>query len=753
MDPLFKADPFLLCRQGIRCTSFFQQKPIEKKLALKYNTKRILSEAIMNRILSILIAALLMLTSFVVVYAEGYSNSIGSFPSIDGFDDLSDAKVMLFDVDSGAMLYQKNACAQAKPGSLTTIMTALLLIENTRDGDWDTPIHALKQTNSSWSERGAQMGLAIGDTPTRRDLLNALLLCGAADAAYVTYELVSGSEAAFVDAMNARAIELSMDNTHFENGFGLGSNSHYSCARDMAYLTIEAMKHDIFAQVVSSQSYTCSSGCRGILLNNSNTALESPDCFGIKSGEDSEKEHCAIIGYIEGDARLSAVVLEAASESSAYSIVERLVSAGFTSYMTECGLRSYSPTNAIFTVTADTVLLSEPGGSPVRNAVSGEKLHICGSTDFNGNVYYCINDSEGYLWADSAALSFNAYVNDIFIENGAELSCEIDTGAQIETNAFISTHHIIESVKLTIAFADGTPVFTDSAAPGIHGTFELGSSGISEHLKSISIQEGVYTCTLDIEASATIPGCESVTINQRNVSILAVSTGGSCISYNANSGQDAPLGECFFGSTIIPQAVPSKTGCVFSGWNTMPDGTGTTYNPGDEVLSDDSLTLYAVWSAGISSWNASVEAAYDSSLRLSGSIENPAGILTIKLAILADGVSTYENVFPCDSNTVDASAFTSKQPIELAPGEYVVELYGMSSDTSEELIFSQNLSVSSSHQTEPVQTAEAIFPQTTQESGESGFSLGSIPIWVWFVLGMAVVAGLICAIVIIIKRG
>ncbi|MBO4306488.1 MAG: InlB B-repeat-containing protein, partial [Clostridia bacterium] len=351
------------------------------------------------------------------------------------------------------------------------------------------------------------------------------------------------------------------------------------------------------------------------------------------------------------------------------------------------------------------------------------------------------------------ALSFNAYVNDIFIENGSELSCGIDTGAQIETNAFISTRHIIESVKLTIAFADGTPVFTDSAAPGIHGTFELGSSGISEHLKSIPIQEGVYTCTLDIEASAAIPGCESVTINQRNVSILAVGTGGSCISYNANSGQDAPLGECFFGSTIIPQAVPSKTGYVFSGWNTMPDGTGTTYNPGDEVLSDDSLTLYAVWNAGISSWNASVEAAYDSSLRLSGSIENPAGILTIKLAILADGVSTYENVFPCDSNTVDASAFTSKQPIELAPGEYVVELYGMSSYTSEELIFSQNLSVSSSHQTEPVQTAETLSPQSTQESGESGFSLGSIPIWVWFVLGMAVVAGLICAIVIIIKRG
>ncbi|MBR0134560.1 MAG: D-alanyl-D-alanine carboxypeptidase, partial [Clostridia bacterium] len=183
----------------------------------------------MKRIIAIA-ASLIMLLSFGTAFADGLSDPLPPVVPVSVFEDLGETRAVLVDIDSGAILFSRNSDKQAKPGSLTALMTALLLMENTAPADWNVFLPALKEVNSSWSGRGNQMGLEKGDTPSRADLLYGLLLEGAADAAYTTAVLVSGSESEFVSAMNVRARELGMTGTKFDNGYGLGSGGHYTCA-------------------------------------------------------------------------------------------------------------------------------------------------------------------------------------------------------------------------------------------------------------------------------------------------------------------------------------------------------------------------------------------------------------------------------------------------------------------------------------------------------------------------------------------
>ncbi|MBQ1892961.1 MAG: hypothetical protein II155_02525, partial [Clostridia bacterium] len=146
----------------------------------------------MKRISAILLIFALSALMISPALAGAYNDALPLPEPITGVEDIGSTPALLFDVDTGAVLFDNRSDAGAKPGSLTTVMTALLLIENTDPGEWDTPLKALKEVNSSWSRRGAQMGLEKGMTPTRRDLLNALLLQGAADASFVTSSIISG---------------------------------------------------------------------------------------------------------------------------------------------------------------------------------------------------------------------------------------------------------------------------------------------------------------------------------------------------------------------------------------------------------------------------------------------------------------------------------------------------------------------------------------------------------------------------------
>jgi uncharacterized repeat protein (TIGR02543 family) len=703
----------------------------------------------MKRFCSFIISLILILCLVPSASAEGLSDALPALEPFTEFSDLGRTRAVLFDLDTGEALYSRNGDSASKPGSLTVIMTALLLIENTPEGEWDDPIPAIKDVGTRWSRRGASMGLEEGETPTRRDLLYGLMLAGAADAAYVSGELIYGSEADFITAMNNRARELGLDGTHFDNGFGMGSNDHYTCANDMARLTFEAMKQPMFASAASAQSFTCSQGAHGAQLGNTNTALASSGCIGVKSGSDSDSEHCVIVASEAGRARLCAVVLSAPSGTAAYSYAERLISSGLARYITGTGLRPFSPADALVTFTTDSALSKEPGSPAVENVRSGETLHAAGASGSS----ICVYRRGDLYWADRAALELCCYADDVFIENGEALSSVREGGERTPYSIRITSRHEIKRVTLTLSLFDGSVVAKREISPCAHGVIELSDCDFTDELDRLTVSDGLYICTVEVEAEAHLWGFEPATIIKRNTSMLAVGTGGACVSYNANRGSDAPIGECFFGGFHIPLETPVRAGHVFSHWNTLPDGSGESFSPGDTVEAQNSLTLYAIWQPGADAWEKELRAGYESSLMLEGFVKNTAGITSFRL-VLDGGGSPIELKANCLLNEAQPGEIFLAEPITLPEGSYELKLFGSSAGSGEELLLTEHFTVSGEQAATPTpEITEAPASTGEPEPEPDPFSLAGLPIWVWFLIGAVVVAVLIAIIVRILKSG
>ena len=139
------------------------------------------------------------------------------------------------------------------PASMTKIMTALLVLEKGNLDDIVTV--SQKAVDSVDIYQSSNIGLQVGEEVSVRDLLNALLIPSANDAAYALAEYISSSELDFANLMNERARELGAVNTHFTNSSGLHDDDHYTTAHDIALIAREAMKNTTFAQTVSQSTF------------------------------------------------------------------------------------------------------------------------------------------------------------------------------------------------------------------------------------------------------------------------------------------------------------------------------------------------------------------------------------------------------------------------------------------------------------------------------------------------------------------
>ena len=151
-----------------------------------------------------------------------------------------------FDMDSLEVLYAQNVHDRMYPASTTKIMTALVALEH---GDLDAQA-TVSETAVTFHESGVTTAhLKTGDMLTLRQLLYALLVCSANDAANVIAEQVGGSIEGFVDMMNEEAARIGATNTHFTNPHGLHDEEHYTTAYDMYLMFQEALKKDLLAKL------------------------------------------------------------------------------------------------------------------------------------------------------------------------------------------------------------------------------------------------------------------------------------------------------------------------------------------------------------------------------------------------------------------------------------------------------------------------------------------------------------------------
>ena len=174
------------------------------------------------------------------------------------------------DMDSGRILYEKNANESRLVASISKIMTAVIAIEN---GNLDDVVEVGEEVLSMY---GSNIYIELGEKITLRDLLYGLLLRSGNDAAIVIGTYIAGSEEKFVQLMNQKAKDIGMKNTIYRNCHGLDENTkNYSSARDMAILSSYANRLHVYREISGTKKWNAKSNEKSYLWNNRNKLLYS----------------------------------------------------------------------------------------------------------------------------------------------------------------------------------------------------------------------------------------------------------------------------------------------------------------------------------------------------------------------------------------------------------------------------------------------------------------------------------------------
>ena len=171
------------------------------------------------------------------------------------FEPRSEA-VYLENLDTGTVMYEKNADKRMYPASLTKIMTAIVTLDNVKDIDRESAYLKLYLQDMIYGTGSSTGGFYLKDEATIRDLLYATLLQSAGECALMLADYVGdGSVDHFVDMMNEKAQELGCTGTNFTNPHGLFDEENYTTARDMAIICKYAMENPVFREIVNTYSY------------------------------------------------------------------------------------------------------------------------------------------------------------------------------------------------------------------------------------------------------------------------------------------------------------------------------------------------------------------------------------------------------------------------------------------------------------------------------------------------------------------
>lgn len=275
-------------------------------------------------LLCLMLAALSILRGFTASAAEFTPATTADF-------DVPCAAAILVDEDSGTVLYEKNADARRPIASITKVMTLLLTFEALEAGkislDDFVPV-----SEHAYHMGGSQIWLEPGEEMTLNDMLKAICISSANDAAVAVAEYIGGSEPAFAEMMNARAAELGMTNTHFVNACGLDEPEHLSTARDVAVMSREMLLHHTEVRDYCSIWMDTLRGGATQLVNTNKLLKSYSGITGLKTGTTGKAGVCISASAERDGLRLIAVVLGAASGKERFQAASTLLDYGFSHF-------------------------------------------------------------------------------------------------------------------------------------------------------------------------------------------------------------------------------------------------------------------------------------------------------------------------------------------------------------------------------------------------------------------------------------
>ena len=202
----------------------------------------------MKRLRRLLIS--LMITALMAAGMPMTAFAKPDWPSDTGIE--SEAGIVM-DADSGAVLFGQNIHVQKAPASITKILTALVVIENSSLDDTITFSHDAVYNVEDGS--GNKNSIEEGDTLSVRDCLYLLLMRSSNQAANALAEHVGGSRDGFVKMMNEKTAELGCENSHFANPSGLNDDTQLTSVYDMALIASAAYKNDTLLTISKDKSY------------------------------------------------------------------------------------------------------------------------------------------------------------------------------------------------------------------------------------------------------------------------------------------------------------------------------------------------------------------------------------------------------------------------------------------------------------------------------------------------------------------
>lgn len=291
----------------------------------------------MKKILSLLFAFVLLLNVL---------TPFAPFAAKDDLD-LEGEAAILMDYDSQTILFEKNINKKLYPASTTKILTAILVIENSDMDDIVTIDDEIIDLTY-----GSHIALDYDEEMSVKDLLHALLITSANDAALALAKNVTGSLDDFIKMMNEKAEELGALDTHFVNPNGLHDDDHVSSAYDLAIIAKYAMENEVFSDIVQKDHYEIDKtnkkdesrnlystnkflyGSGKIELDGKAVPIKYDGVSGVKTGYTSEAGNNLVTFAEQNGQRFLTVVLKS-NGKGVYADTHKLLNHGFHDFSRE----------------------------------------------------------------------------------------------------------------------------------------------------------------------------------------------------------------------------------------------------------------------------------------------------------------------------------------------------------------------------------------------------------------------------------
>ena len=291
----------------------------------------------MKKLLTFAIGILLLISAIApaTAYAESAALSISS-------------KEAILMSEDGQVLFECNATEKRPIASMTKIMTLLCTYDAIDSGKVSLNDDVVASSRAA-SMGGSQVFLDANATYKLENLIKSIVVCSANDSCVAVAEHLEGSVENFVAKMNAKAKELGLVATHFENCTGLPAVSQYSCAKDVGTMLSKLITHPHYFTCANiwMEDFVHPSG-RVTGMTNTNKLVRFYDgCDGGKTGYTSEAQHCLAATAKRGDTRVIAVVVGAPDSQTRFKEVSDMFNYAFANYESKLYLAQNSSVGSV----------------------------------------------------------------------------------------------------------------------------------------------------------------------------------------------------------------------------------------------------------------------------------------------------------------------------------------------------------------------------------------------------------------------